>query len=727
MNIRKNTFIIILFLYHIGVVFPALSQEAQDSLAVKKLNEVIIRSYHKNDLERLGDLHQNFIVAGKKNEVILVQNLNANLAEKTGRQIFAKVPGAFVYDMDGSGNQMNLSTRGLDPHRSWEYNVRQNGIMTNSDIYGYPASHYSPPMESIRKIELIRGTSSLQYGAQFGGMINYVTKTADTTKPISFESINSAGSYDLFSSYNAVGGKVGKWQYYAYYHKRVSDGYRKNARSDAESQFVSLTYQAARNFRIKAETGRSTYRFRIPGPLTDALFNSDPRQSTRSGNYFSPDIYVPSLSFDWDINARTRLSWVNSAVLGTRSSVQYIALANVADDPTKNRQVDIDGFNSYASELKLTREYKIGNQKSILIGGVRVINNRLHRRQVGKGTTGTEYDLSITGNWGRDLQYKTKNVAFFAENLFYLTSKLKVSPSFRVESGNTDMTGTISYYAPEKLPTSIKHTFPLFGVTAQYQLKKDLELYAGWAQAYRPVIFSDIIPPTALDRTNPDLKDASGSNTEIGLRGHLAEKLNFDVTYFQIDYKNRIGSLILPDASTGTNYVYKTNTGTTVTRGLEVFAEFKAYQTNKGQISLFTSTSYFDAEYTKGSVVLTGENKSIVGNKLETVPEWISRSGLNVQFRKFSASLQYSYVAESFSDALNTVTPGVDGAKGVVPSYSLWDLNTSIGIAKNYTFKLGINNLTNTQYFTKRPTGYPGVGVWSSDGRSIVGTFVVQI
>jgi Fe(3+) dicitrate transport protein len=175
----------------------------------------------------LPDVHNTYILAGKKSETIQMAGVNGNIAEKTGRQIFAKIPGVFVYDMDGSGNQINISTRGLDPHRSWEYNIRQNGVITNSDMYGYPASHYSPAMESIERIELVRGTSSLQYGAQFGGMINYVTKGPDTTRAFSFESINSGGSFGLFSSYNAIGGKVGKLTYSAYYQKRHSNGYRK--------------------------------------------------------------------------------------------------------------------------------------------------------------------------------------------------------------------------------------------------------------------------------------------------------------------------------------------------------------------------------------------------------------------------------------------------------------------------------------------------------------------
>lgn len=115
--------------------------------------------------------------------------------------------------------------------------------MTNSDIYGYPASHFSLPMEAIGRIELVRGTGALQYGAQFGGMLNYKLKTPDTTKTVGLESINSVGSYGLISrDYNAIGGKVGKVEYYAYYSKRVSDGYRKNSESDYDGQGAVLKY-----------------------------------------------------------------------------------------------------------------------------------------------------------------------------------------------------------------------------------------------------------------------------------------------------------------------------------------------------------------------------------------------------------------------------------------------------------------------------------------------------
>ncbi|MEZ4799108.1 MAG: TonB-dependent receptor plug domain-containing protein [Flavobacteriales bacterium] len=85
--------------------------------------------------------------------------------------MFARIPGVFVYDMDGTGNQTNISTRGLDAHRGWEFNIRKDGVLTNSDMYGYPASHFNIPMEAVNRIELIRGGGANQYGAQFGGML----------------------------------------------------------------------------------------------------------------------------------------------------------------------------------------------------------------------------------------------------------------------------------------------------------------------------------------------------------------------------------------------------------------------------------------------------------------------------------------------------------------------------------------------------------------------------
>jgi Fe(3+) dicitrate transport protein len=711
-----------------GLFFSQLTfgqNEIQDSVTEKLLNEITIKGYRQQtEIRQLEAIHQTYIIAGKKNEVILVKDLPANLAEKTGRQIFAKIPGAFIYDMDGSGNQVNISTRGLDPHRSWEYNIRQNGIMINSDLYGYPASHYSMPMEAIEKIELVHGTAALQYGSQFGGMINYVTKKADTSKPISFESISSIGSYGLYSTYASLGGTIGKFSYFGYYQKRISDGYRVNSNSNADAQFLNLSYQFNEKLKLSFEVGRSNYVYKIPGPLTDSMFLADPRQSTRARNYFNPEITIPSLTLNWQINANTTLNWVVSGVFGKRNSVQFEGFADRRDlvDPLtqqfKNRVVDIDAFNSRTSEMRLLHHYKTGKVRHVLAAGLRYFNNDLNRRQQGKGTVNSDFDLSVTGAFGRDLNYKSQSIALSLENMIYLNERWTVSPGVRYEYGQTDMTGTLSYYDPKETPNKIAHRIPALGISSQYLIRDNLKIYAGISQAYRPVLLKDIIPGSVLERADKDLEDAFGYNAEIGMNCSINDILKFDLSFFRMRYDHRMGNIVLQD-STG-NYTYKTNIGNSVTNGLELYAEINILDKSKWRLNLFTSTSLMKAVYEDAMIAAGSINVDVSGNEVESVPRWISRSGLNVAYKTLNSNLQYSYVSDSYSDPLNTVQPTANGSKGIVPAYGIWDFNLAYKFAKRFILRAGINNILNTSYFTKRPVIYPGGGVWSSDGRSFV-------
>jgi len=708
------------------IIFCLDALSAQiDSSSNIELKNIVVKGYRFNEVTtKLPDVHEAYIIGGRKSVVLPVTDIPANLAEKTGRQIFAKIPGAFIYDMDGSGNQVNFATRGLDPHRSWEYNIRQNGVLINSDIYGYPASHYSLPMEAVKNIEIVQGTAALQYGAEFGGMINYVTKSADTTKPISFESINTVGSYGLFSSYNALGGKVGKLTYYTYYQRRVSDGYRDNAESDASAQFASLQYDFSTKLNLKFEIGRSEYEYRIPGPLTDSMFYADPRQSTRTRNYFNPDIYVPSLTLNWQVNEVTTLQWIVSGIFGARNSVEFEGFATKADviDPVTLqyavRAVNIDNFNSRTSELRLLHQYNLGKMRSVVSAGLRYFNNDMHRRQQGKGTTGSDYDLTITGEFGRDMYYKSRSIAVSVENMLYVTPKWSVSPGFRYELGDTDMTGYISYLDPAEVPNHIEHNIPAFGINSKYVLSESTSIYGGISQAYRPVLFKDIIPASSLERANKDLEDAFGYNAELGINGRSSSWLKYELTFFRLVYKNKLGNTIQEED--GVEYIYKTNIGNSETNGIELFAEAVPIQSRNLYLSFFTSTSLMKAVYTDAAIASIGENVDISGNEVESVPRWISRNGLNIGYKNLRGTLQYSYVAESFSDPTNVVEPTANGARGIVPSYGLLDLNFSFRFADHFILRAGVNNLLDKQYFTKRPLFYPGPGVWSSDGRSVV-------
>lgn len=722
----------------LGFVFMFLLQvlcikaENKDTIKIKvHLPVTVEANVSRNSISRLDPIVGTYVFSGKKNEVLNLSHLDANITEKTARQIFAKIPGLFVYDMEG-GNQINISSRGLDPHRSWEFNMRKDGIIINSDLYAYPASHYSIPMESVKRIELVRGTGSLQYGAQFGGMLNYVSKQGDTSKPISFENFSTIGSFNLISSYYAIGGKVNKIKYYAYVSKRSRGGYRDNEHSNYDAEGVNLTYESNSKFSLRLDYARSSYLYQLPGPLTDAQFDADPRQATRARNYFSPTIHIPSITLKWDINKNSKIHFVSSALLGIRNSVLFDKSANIKDsinaitNQYNNRQVDIDRFNSYTQELRFLQQYNLKQFFGAIVAGVQVLTNNLHRTQLGKGTTGSDYDVSLVDpNWGRDIYFKTNNLAFFAENSFKFSRNFTINLGARLEIGESKMSGKIVYYPDNKIPLTIAHKFPLFGASFNYMAIEQTEFYGGVSQAYRPMIFKDLVPASVYEKVNPNLKDAFGYNAELGFRGK-SKFLNWDISGFMLQENNRFGTLGLMDSALNF-YAYRTNIGNSLTKGIEVFVQVNYEMKNKCQFLLYTSTSVMDGRYVSGSIKSGNENKEIAGNKIESVPTLITRNGFTFQYLKLSTTLQYSYTGKTFSDAFNTNIPNASGAVGLTPAYGILDFNFTYKLSKNLEFKGSLNNVLNKQYFTKRPLFYPGPGIWSSDGRSATFSVVFRV
>lgn len=250
-----------------------------------------------------------------------------------------------------------------------------------------------------------------------------------------------------------------------------------------------------------------------------------------------------------------------------------------------------------------------------------------------------------------------------------LTRKLSINTGVRLEIGETDMTGKTTYYSDQELPNTIEHHFPLFAISTQYDLTKDINFYAGWSQAYRPVLFKDIVPGSLYEETDKNLKDAYGYNTEGGFRGKW-KFLKWDFTGFYLQYNNRMGNLAQTD-SDGNLIVYKTNIGDSRSTGLDMFLQTDFIVGKKTTLSAFTSTSYINAKYQNAVIKSGTENVSVDGNKVESTPAWISRNGFTINYSLLSISALCSYTAESFADALNTNEPNASGSVGIVPSYTI--------------------------------------------------------
>jgi Fe(3+) dicitrate transport protein len=722
-----------------GVTCYAQDNDLAYNDTIRRLSPVIITPKQQSP-ERMPEIKENVLFSGKKNEVLKLSNINGNFATNNAREIFSRVPGVTIWENEGSGIQINVGVRGLSPNRSWELNTRQNGYDISSDVFGYPEAYYNPPLEAVETIELVRGGSSLQFGPQFGGMLNYVLKR-ETKKKFSFETQNTVGSYGLMSSYNAIGGKFEKFSYYVYNHSRSADGWRENSEYTIRNTHAFIEYRFNEKTKLAAEYTNMDYKMQQAGGLTDEQFNANPRQSLRERNWFGTPWNVFSINFDTKISDRLTSNTKLFGLIGERNSVGFTATPNVVDgiNPTTNdyanRRVDRDFYKNFGIENRTIYKYKLGKIENNLAFGLRLYKANTRRAQEGRGTTRSDFDLSIDGKFARDLNFTTENVALFAENQFKVTDKFSVTPGARYEYIKNTGEGRFGISSGNDVAfpnRTISRSQPLFGLGLEYKFRTT-NIYANITQAYRPVLFSDLTPPAVTDEIDPNLKDASGFNADLGFRGTYKNFLNFDFSLFYLSYNNRIGRITqLNNDPTPSTFLFVTNLGETVNKGIEGFANLnitKLFEIESpyGNLDLFATISFIDSRYTDfrryntSGATITVTNLS--GNRVENAPRYIHNFGLSWSNNNISATAQYRMAGRIFTDANNTNTPSANGVTGILDKYSVLDFSSEYKFLKNYNIRAGINNLTNENYATRRAGGYPGPGILPGEGR----TFYISV
>ena len=147
------------------------------------------------------------IYSGKKTSVIDLDSLPP-ITNNNYRQALAKTPG--LYLSEESTPLVSIGYRGLNPNRVQFTQVLRDGIPIHADQFGYPEAYFTPPLDTVDRIEFLRGGASLLYGPQPGGALNYVTHRPQTAKPFGFGSNQTFGSNQYYSTFNYVDGTSGR-------------------------------------------------------------------------------------------------------------------------------------------------------------------------------------------------------------------------------------------------------------------------------------------------------------------------------------------------------------------------------------------------------------------------------------------------------------------------------------------------------------------------------------
>lgn len=723
------------------ILFTVVITHAQKLDSLQILDEFTFKEKKKeNSIENsyLKNVENYAIYAGKKTDLIKIDQLIDIKSRNIGRQIFGKVAGINIVESDASGLQLDISTRGLDPSRSASFNIRQNGYDMSADALGYPDAYYVPPTDAVDRIEIVRGAASLQYGTQFGGLINFKLKDgAKSTKPYHITLNQTAGLYGFFNSYNALHGKHKKLNYYTFYQYRRGDGWRPNSNFHSHNAYIHLEYEASEKVKIRGQYTFMQYLAQQAGGLTDNQFNEDPFQSRRARNFFGVNWNLISLGLDYKITSKSQISTQFFSLIAGRDAIGNLNNIQQIDAEGSARNFFNDDYKNFGNETKWMHKYSTNSKNSFVL----LLGSRIYR-----GLTFKRNDLGDNSNLpkfqflesdlqsGSEFQFPSLNAAIFGEHLFSF-NKFSITPGFRYEYILTEGDGK---YRNQTIFNDIvlqdttifeniqrgRSVF-LAGLGLSYKPTSGFELIANFSQNYRAINFNDIrvfIPGLRVDE---NIQDEKGYSFDFGFRGNYKNIVNYNSSFYYMSYNNRISEVLTVDSVTFAVYRFRTNIAQSRTIGVDVSTEIDFLQIKENpkddiSLKLFLNSSIMNAEYIKSS------NKSIEGNKVEYAPSFIFRTGLNFNYKNFVTGIQFNYVSSQFSEATNSVDPTPNAVAGIIPSYYVMDFSMSYSL-KWFTLKTNINNITNNKYFTRRTGGYPGPGILPAEPINFLSSLIFEL
>ena len=709
------------------------------SSRVEQLNEVVVRANKKKifQIRRMKDFEETSVFAGKKNEVILLELSMANLASNNARQIYNQIPGLNIYQNDDAGLQLNIGGRGLDPNRTSNFNTRQNGYDISADALGYPESYYTPPAEGLIEIQILRGAASLQYGTQFGGLINFIMKRPNLDKKLELITRNTIGSNNLFTNFTSLSSKGEKLNYYGYINYKKGDGFRINSNFESVNTFQFLEYNFNDSTSLSSEITYLNYLAQQAGGLSDQMFKEDPYQSNRFRNWFEVNWLLYNIKYKKEFSEKTNFTFSFFGLEAKRNSLGFRTNRVSQVDTGQERDLIKGDFSNFGFESRLLTRYKAFKNKSYFLIGLKYYNSNSSSIQ-GPGSNGSDanfnFQNSLYPNYNNqsDYTYPNKNIALFGENIFYLTENFSITPGFRYENIETksdgfyrkinlDGAGNVIFNEKYDELDVKKRNFLLLGLGISYKPSRNIEMYTNISENYRSVTFADISIINPAYAVNPDIDDEKGYTFDLGFRGNINRKISYDTNIFLLLYEDRIGFIqkVFPDGNVKSE---RGNVGNARINGIESLFDFDLneifFKNNDIDINYFVNYSYIQSKY------LESDQVGIEGNSVEFVPNHNLKTGLKFGYKNLSFNFQYSFISKQFTDSSNAIGGNLSGVIGEIPKYSIADISLSYKL-KNLSFETGVNNLFNEKYFTRRATGYPGPGIIPSAPRNLY--FTMQI
>ena len=646
------------------------------------------------------------------------------------------VPGVNMYEEDGFGLRPNISLRGTKAERSERISIMEDGVLAAPAPYSAPAAYYFPNVARMEAIEVLKGSSQVQYGPfTTGGAINLVS----TPIPNSFsgKANISYGSKNTFKSHTSVGSSWKHFGYMVEYLRYQSDGFKKYE-DHAAKGFKRNDIIA--KIRVKTDHVKGVnHALELKFGYADE--NSDETYVGLSADDFKKTPFLRYAGSQMDKLKTDHRQWVatylltfsNKLKITTNAYYNYFhrnwyklndvragitskekrSIADVLVDPETNiRYFDIlTGKTDREEEALLVR----ANNRTYRSRGIQTrAEYRFNLNEFFFDLEfGLRYHADEEDRFQCDDSYSMKNkkMVLFMEGIHgtnanrvtsanalagYLLAKLRydawtVTAGLRYE----DVDLLKKDYTKEDLARSGKvrietpnHARVLIpGVGLHYQLMPAASVFFG--------IHKGFAPPSAELYQKPE----SSVNMELGTRVAIGN-FRAELIGFYNNYSNMLGSDLAASGGAGT--LEQFNVGEARVKGAEFLVQYQPLPKNCNvRLPLQVSYTYTDTEI-RNSFESHSWGNVVRGDEIPYIFKHALNMQLGIECKWFYANIGTRYN----SDMRTSPGQGTIAEREKVPANLIFDASLNVFVNKYLTVRLNAINLTNRVYLTSRhPAG----------------------
>ena len=673
---------------------------------VVKMEEVQVRADYDREVSGafLPDVDGTKIHAGKKTSNIDLEQI-PDISMDNYRQVISKTPGLVLAEENTP--LLSIGYRGYDPHRMQFFQVLEDGIPIHADMVGYPEAYYTPPLDAVESVEVVRGGAALMYGPQPAGAINFVMKKPPLDTPFTLESTNILGSFDMYSNFTSFGGTLGKFGYYGYYDHQQTDGFRE-ANSDFFLNAWGGTFALDATGPVRWYLNATAYdeTHGEPGGLTledgPNTVNYDTNRDGTSRFYDRMRVsrYAVSVINEWDISDRTLFTfrtWFDYYLRFSRRQ-NGGGFGTLPTGPkAQTNQIENQQFYTYGAEPRMSHNWDWLGNTHTLTGGMMFYYDWSPRvDETGNSPT------AMTGSTVNQSNRESVYYSLFAENLFQFGS-FSITPGFRLENiwqSVRELVNKSSFQTGKPLQDETIYNFaPLFGLGLEYDFTPEVAVYANVSQAYRPPIFTQAVPTSPNIAVVGNLQESNIVNYEIGFQGEPVDWITWDTSVFLIDNSDQIGSRAVNDGPITTVIE---NSGRSIVYGWDIYTEVdfvgaanaawnkddgKSWVDRYGSISAYTALTLQKGQF------INGPND---GKTPQYLSDYVLRFGLTYNWRdRIKAAFMGNFMGSTYAADNNP-------ASRFIPAYNVWDLTVEAKVYKdNVSVIAGVNNVFNKDYYAR--------------------------